>query len=256
MEGKLLPAALDLLMNEDGLELQVARKIQRMMQNLSEMVSCLGFCLSQNGDILSQWRGYANDAEGISVGFSSNYLKWLYENSKVSNFESLILSRVKYSPKEHTEIISDFYRKLKAHAENGAFNDTGRTTLFDDRSVQEIEEKDSAIRKEEAKAAEEFVDVIRHLFSFKSEAFKEEAEWRLMSFMFKGIDEKTCDFRISRGQIIPFRVLNLKEAVERDAIVEIVIGPKNRTPRDVIANLLAKHGFEKIEIRASAATYR
>jgi hypothetical protein len=26
-------------------------------------------CFSEAGDLLSQWRGYANDAQGISIGF-------------------------------------------------------------------------------------------------------------------------------------------------------------------------------------------
>lgn len=32
-------------------------------------------CFSENGDLLSQWRGYANDAKGISIGFNKDILQ-------------------------------------------------------------------------------------------------------------------------------------------------------------------------------------
>ena len=33
------------------------------------------FCLSEKADDLGQWRGYANDGQGISIGFNSAFLK-------------------------------------------------------------------------------------------------------------------------------------------------------------------------------------
>lgn len=32
-------------------------------------------CFSGNGDLLSQWRGYAGDGTGIAIGFKTKYLK-------------------------------------------------------------------------------------------------------------------------------------------------------------------------------------
>ena len=34
----------------------------------------LGFCLSRREDVLSQWRGYANDAKGFCIGFRRDKL--------------------------------------------------------------------------------------------------------------------------------------------------------------------------------------
>ncbi|HEY8660108.1 MAG TPA: DUF2971 domain-containing protein [Hanamia sp.] len=31
-------------------------------------------CFSKNGDLLSQWRAYAEDDKGFSIGFDSNYI--------------------------------------------------------------------------------------------------------------------------------------------------------------------------------------
>ena len=31
-------------------------------------------CFSKNGDLLSQWRAYAEDGKGFSIGFDSNYI--------------------------------------------------------------------------------------------------------------------------------------------------------------------------------------
>ena len=32
-------------------------------------------CFSRYGDLLSQWRGYADDGKGLSIGFSTKYFK-------------------------------------------------------------------------------------------------------------------------------------------------------------------------------------
>src|SRR6202035_5793546 len=32
-----------------------------------------GFCMSEEGDLLSQWRAYADDGIGISIGFNKDY---------------------------------------------------------------------------------------------------------------------------------------------------------------------------------------
>ncbi|MDP2064189.1 MAG: DUF2971 domain-containing protein, partial [Phaeovulum sp.] len=39
----------------------------------------LGFCLSEESDLLSQWRGYAQDGAGFSVSFSVEKLKHIID---------------------------------------------------------------------------------------------------------------------------------------------------------------------------------
>jgi hypothetical protein len=74
MEGKLVTEILALLAKDDGLDETDTQRLQQSAAGLEEVIDGLGFCLSEDGDLLSQWRGYAADASGVSIGFSKEYL--------------------------------------------------------------------------------------------------------------------------------------------------------------------------------------
>ncbi|HWN07682.1 MAG TPA: hypothetical protein VNO50_00070, partial [Pyrinomonadaceae bacterium] len=61
-----------------------------------------------------------------------------------------------------------------------------------------------------------------HELQFSS-AFREEREWRLISHLFRALNER----------IVPFREFDLLES-KNDSIVEVILGPKNVTPNYVI----------------------
>ncbi len=46
-------------------------------EKLPELYGGLGLCLSEKGDRLSQWRGYADDGHGFCIGFRAQRLQWL-----------------------------------------------------------------------------------------------------------------------------------------------------------------------------------
>jgi hypothetical protein len=77
MEGKLVARAIARLAERDSLESKGFRLLQRIIVLLELAFDGLGFCLSEKDDLLSQWRGYAADATGVSIGFSKEYLKRL-----------------------------------------------------------------------------------------------------------------------------------------------------------------------------------
>jgi len=54
------------------------------------------FCFSPNPDLLSQWRAYADDGKGYSIGFSSSWLK----SQKKTHGRSIDLWKVNYDEKE------------------------------------------------------------------------------------------------------------------------------------------------------------
>ena len=42
------------------------------------------FCLSEKGDLLSQWRGYADDGTGVAIGFNLDFFKNLNKKTEES----------------------------------------------------------------------------------------------------------------------------------------------------------------------------
>ena len=57
-------------------------------------------CFSLEKDLLSQWRAYAQDGEGVSVGFDYNYLKRLLKGQR-----NILIGKVIYDQKKQEEMI-------------------------------------------------------------------------------------------------------------------------------------------------------
>ena len=98
-----------------------------------------------------------------------------------------------------------------------------------------------------------------HLYTSKNPAFREEHEWRLLSFVIgdkeAGEIPSYCDFRASGDRIVPYVTLPLAEVGTR-AIDHILLGPKNQTPLEVVRALLAKYGMVGVNVERSKASYR
>ncbi len=74
MEGKLVVRAIARLAERDSLEPKSFRLLRQIIGFSELAFDGLGFCLSEDGDLLSQWRGYAGNATGVAIGFSKEYL--------------------------------------------------------------------------------------------------------------------------------------------------------------------------------------
>jgi len=82
MEGKMLIDAFTRLAKRDKIDRQSLVLLQDKILAYHKDEG-FGFSLSLEGDLLSQWRGYAEDGCGVSIGFSKSYLQKLTKkNSK------------------------------------------------------------------------------------------------------------------------------------------------------------------------------
>ena len=254
LEGKLVAKILEHLSKEDGLDAQTTQRILEAAKLLEEVFDGFGFCLSEDGDLLSQWRGYANDATGVSVGFSKEYLGELSKASKDKKQSGLTLKKVEYKLTTQIKKVQPTFLKVKDFIDKGAFKSTGMIGLLDIRSEEEIKNDDAEIQKLYKKLSITIVLLISDLFLLKSEAFKEEQEWRLLSYFAKNINDN-CLFRANENKIIPYREFRL-EKLGCNSINEIILGPKNNTPIYVIESLMLNSGFSDVKITRSSASYR
>lgn len=76
LEGKLVARTLLRIAERNKMDEQHRQRLLEMLEFFETSCEGLGFCLSADGDLLSQWRGYANDGAGIAIGFSTDYLRW------------------------------------------------------------------------------------------------------------------------------------------------------------------------------------
>jgi hypothetical protein len=126
--------------------------------------------------------------------------------------------------------------------------------LLDVRSDEEIEIENKKIKDAFSRLSMIVATLFSKLFLLKTSAFREEREWRLISYFVK-IGKDMCSFRVQNNRIIPFRKFELLE-LDSDPIVEVILGPKNITPNYVIESFLKQCGFANVKISHSKATYR
>jgi len=195
-------------------------------------------CFSSDGDVLSQWRAYANDGKGFAVGFAS---------TAISRFQHTELKQVIYDVERHSEIIETLLDESKSRLSEGM--------------------PQTAIQFE---ADGFFQQLLEPSTYCKNPAFKEEKEWRIVCEPIPVDDPHTgktieigpadkSDFKVgSDGRLLHYWDVKFLKDFGTKTISEIVIGPKNPTKQDdYVLNLLLKEKeFSHVEIKESAATYR
>lgn len=257
MEGRVLAEVFSRRFQKDGIDPAVASQLQRILLELEQTLDGLGFCLSEVGDLLSQWRGYATDGHGFSIGFSRKYLEAL-SNAADRKMATFRLKRVIYNPAEQEAEVERSYAFAKKNIDDGKLKfpyPPGLLTGFGDPDVQsQYERRKSEYGDALQSVTQVLASEFRNLYVFKNPAFAEEREWRLMSFLTK-TDNDPCSFRASATGLIPYRAYEMLD-LETQPIYEVIIGPKNTTPEYVIQKLLLQSGFKDVRIRRSSATYR
>lgn len=198
-----------------------------------------GFCLSEEKDLLSQWRGYADDGQGLAIGFSTEFLNSvctsLPDNPLVS------FKPITYSLTALYQFLADEVASLLTLTSEGS-------SLPDAYSKLRLNSES---------------------IFFKNDSFKEEKEWRLVfrdrkdrcaqsasSLCFGGVTISTRKWYARGNKLIPYHVLDFKKVP--DAIQSIVIGPKCLIADDDMRHYLDDNGYDskKISIGRSGASYR
>lgn len=191
------------------------------------------FSLSERADDLTQWRTYANDGLGFTVGFSSAKL---LENSQDNNGE-FEFSKVLYVSREQERILKSLFDAFEEYIE------TNKGTDFE--------------------AAAITLDWLIFNFStlFKHSSFRSEKEWRVNTYnLVNEVDERSQSVRVRAkdGRLIPYIPLNLgKFAKDKLPISRIGIGPsfKDPTIRYAVEKLCAQSRFE-VDIYNADSPYR
>lgn len=210
------------------------------------------FCLTELKDSLGQWRGYADNGNGICIGFSKTYL----DNIKSESF---------YCPVFNFQMLSIAYESKNM-----------------DKFCEII--YNSCPKEHPAKFITQAFEKLFHIsVFFKDKSFKEEKEWRI-AFAFndsvssvgllnfkhfaKISNEKynnhfatpTMQFTATPNDIISHIEVGILDMTS--AINHIIIGPKSNLTENDIKQLLISKGLLKnmsdksIKISKSSSSYR
>lgn len=210
------------------------------------------FCLSEKGDLLSQWRGYADDGYGISIGFDTKYL--MRSLASISSNELIpemlfVLSKINYSKKQMEATVEDLIVPLKCV-------------------------KCDTIDEFQKKLTEPLIKIEELAPFYKNDSFKEEKEWRIACSSF--IDKFCSYMNISKTNemvsLSNFSYLHLNKKLVshfeltflefKKVVKEIILGPKCNITVEELRHFLISIGLlndindNTINIRKSCSSYR
>ena len=232
-------------------------------------ISTFAICLSEERDLLSQWRGYANDGKGLCLGFSVDELLNFAGFSASTGFS---LEQVEYLSKEK---IGQWIRSV---ADNlFGLVDFILCTIAEGRlfytSSSEFDEAlfDTLYYN--------ILSIIEESIKIKADGFKEEKEWRFfiknslnkeqneeklynsIGMLYEGARiitsryvAKNIDFHIKDADIVPFVNLGF-ELFSNNLICEVICGPNNTIREKDLEIFLRKHGYNKCQYSKSNITY-
>lgn len=198
-------------------------------------------CFSRDGDLLSQWRGYADDATGFAIGFSAiemrkllpaMFLEVCYDKEKqVDEMAAAIMACYKENEQEKRKFGRKFIETCSLLS----------ATMYALKSPAFVEEKE-----------------IRAVHAVKVEI--NENRWLLTDeggvVDGKNIGGESIKFRVKNGAIASYLDIPFRRESAHQPIRRIVLGPKNENGPGNVNYLLGANGYGKVELAESAATYR
>ena len=257
MEGQWIGDILSRLAEKHKFSERVRLRMQDPILYYRKQIDGLGLCLSRKGDLLSQWRGYAEDGAGFSIGFNEGYLSAL----GLASTKKFSVAEVIYDPDQQESELLPLFNRVKALIDRGAYGDRREVTLLtNDEERIEIEQHNGNLRQLSGESDMLLTQLLTKFFDFKSQAFSEENEVRLISGAYHPLDEhdQTDDsilYRHARGKIVPYRSFRLEAINDLNIIDEVVCGPKNPSNPEVVKRFLKSKGFSNASVRSSSATY-
>jgi hypothetical protein len=198
----------------------------------------LGFCLSEDGDLLSQWRTYADDASGVSIGFSKKYLEEFAIRYELRcSMTSGQFLKVEYDFEKQKELLRPLYGEMKDPASRGGMG------LPENHSELEATSKLGILRN---------VSLPSELYRIKDCVFSEEKEWRVVVPLREmDLNGYGCQHRVRDRKIVPHRDFK----IEASAIREVILGPKNVNSEQVVTSLLESNEIWGVTVRKSDIPY-
>lgn len=232
-------------------------------------------CFSENGDLLSQWRGYASDGCGFAIGFDSDLFPRERGVPRMANLgdkdkEKLYLSKMDYDIERQKRYVKSLLELLLRHVEEG-----------DDVNVDLVYEQSQYLAKvsQEVGFDELFsyscgtmYDAITWLVGYaviaKNPAFREEIEYRLIHaprVAASTVNNKSIEslfelsepkYRASGNKICSYYEFDFSEYIKDGIIQEVILGPKNGTSDSDLRALFGRMEKSDIRIKRSTASYR
>lgn len=238
-------------------KLNIIDSVQRELENKRISFHYVT-CFSLDGDLLSQWRAYADDGKGVAIGLDPKKMTEAFKPKANGMYIEYDIKNQKKIAEKIISICHDFYMsKMKV--------------------LKKLNEPDlySIIAKE----INEVID--KYIGQFKHSSFREEREFRFDLSIDKDYNESSevLLYRVSRNNLlVPYLELKTEYRLEKEyreknkmgtddlekhkvkllPITEIIIGPSTdfELNKQSIEDFLKKHNYDDVNIISSQVPYR
>lgn len=249
MEGRWLQKIVGELCLDLKLNANEINHLSSLLDDMHGLLGGAGFCLSEEGDMLSQWRAYATNGAGIAIGFNKECF-----GDVASPLPSV--SPVIYDIATQRKLVTGVVERIAGQLRQGA-GSLPELMILDDAERKRLDSLNIDFRVS-------VFSMFPHLYLLKNPAFKEEREWRSVIHVLpvsrterderagSGWTLDDMNYRALNDRIVPYKALPLLSS----AIVEVILGPRNITPEKIIEGALASFGLNNVRVGRSKASYR
>ena len=197
-------------------------------------------CFSENGDLLSQWRGYGDDAKGVSLGFNIfNAMSNIGLTSKSNGVNGEIPStfRLGYESIDYNvkSMINNFIKRAINDKEQYKSN-----AIF----IKEL----SSMAKHDYFSEENEVRI-----TYTPENLYQDEINQHLDKILKRISNKK--FRSQNSRLIPYYELNFNSEYNSLILPQIILGSKSNIDEKDLEEFLIQNGFNETKIEKSEAPY-
>ena len=255
MEGKWIRKVAYKMFQEEGLDGDNLQRIMKQLDSHLKFSSAIGFCLSEDGDLLSQWRGYADDGRGVSIGFDRSELERQVREYFKNKADSQC-SLVEYTDEGQQKIIRPLVKMVADIIKKEDQGQSSQKVDIDFNGRNMVATVNQAL-------GVTLLTIAAAKFMMKNPAFSEEREWRIyvnIQAKFIGIDIpgflQDPEFRNDHGCLIPYMAAKFNDGNLLGTIREVVLGPNNRSPDWAVERFLHQKGYEQVTAIKSNAPYQ
>jgi hypothetical protein len=190
--------------NPQSPELKFLKQLQAWVSSCrTTTYNIFVFSLSEVPSLLSQWRSYTPHGKGVCIGFSQKKLKHI---AKMSSFR---IAKCLYENQDQEDLLIALIEKLLITFRQESPN-IDLTLTDSSQCYYPFLERFRG-------------DVLQVLSIIKHKAFKEEAEWRLISPYFPRSDIPEIKFREGASMLMPYIELSLGN--ELPYFETVILGP-------------------------------
>lgn len=227
----------------------------------SFFVTC--FSEADDGDLLSQWRGYADDGKGVAIGFDGDVLSQIRQSSFGDPIINPLLNfdKVEYTERSQKATIKRIANQLI-------------DTLKDICNMQNMDDIGTFKYHSMRYFNKSFLELFKQSVFMKNPFFREEREYRLCFWtdtrftkttkpetegihLDDGLKFEKLGFQNKSGRLVSYVDLNFSES-NKPFIKEIIIGPKSLFTESDVINYLCDNEIyiDEKNVSLSKGTYR